>query len=127
MQSNTTGHSMETFFDILFVCLMTYSLILVIAVSKRIRNLEIENDFFKSKFIPTIDLVGEDIDRLEMHVGKISEQINALPDVIRDDNHRSLLALRETLEPAKPIKPNNWDSMKEAFKGPTKVTINERD
>jgi len=25
----------------------------------------------------------------------------------------------------KPLKPNNWDSMKEAFKGPARVSINE--
>jgi hypothetical protein len=37
-----------------------------------------------------------------------------------------LLALRESLEATKPIKPNNWDSMKEAFKGPTRVEVNER-
>lgn len=28
--------------------------------------------------------------------------------------------------PQTPIKPNNWDSIREAFKGPTRVEINER-
>lgn len=39
---------------------------------------------------------------------------------------RSLLDLREALNSAKPIKPNNWDSVKEAFKGPSKVDPNVR-
>jgi hypothetical protein len=52
------------------------------------------------------------------HLNKIDE-VSATLD-------RSLLALRESLETAKPIKPNNWDSFREAFKGPTRVEINER-
>lgn len=39
---------------------------------------------------------------------------------------RHLLALRELLETTKPMKTNNWDSVREAFKGPTRVEINER-
>jgi hypothetical protein len=53
-----------------------------------------------------------------LHLNKIDE-VSANLD-------RSLLALRESLETAKPIKPNNWDSFREAFKGPTRVEINER-
>lgn len=44
----------------------------------------------------------------------------------KDDIHRSMLALREPLETTKPIKPNNWNSMKEAFKGPSRIEGNER-
>lgn len=29
--------------------------------------------------------------------------------------------------PKQPIKPNNWDSIREAFKGPVRVEVNERD
>jgi hypothetical protein len=35
--------------------------------------------------------------------------------------HRTMLALQEPIEPTKPIKPNNWDSIKKAFKGPVKI------
>ena len=43
----------------------------------------------------------------------------------------SLVAIRELLDANKPInselKPNNWDSVKEAFKGPTRaIDLNER-
>lgn len=40
---------------------------------------------------------------------------------------RSMLARQEPLEATKPIKPNNWNSMKEAFKGPVRIEGNERD
>lgn len=43
-----------------------------------------------------------------------------------DGIERSLLALKESQEAAKPIKSNNWDSVREAFKGPVRVEINER-
>lgn len=53
----------------------------------------------------------------------IDKKLDALPDIIKEDIHRSLLP-KEHLEAAKPIRPNNWDSVKEAFKGP--VRIDER-
>lgn len=54
-------------------------------------------------------------DKLNTRLSKISEQID-----------RSTLSLRKNLEPTEPIKPNNWDSIREAFKGPTRVEVNER-
>jgi hypothetical protein len=43
-----------------------------------------------------------------------------------DGLERSLMALRDTLETTKPIKSNNWDSVREAFKGPVRNDVNER-
>ena len=43
-----------------------------------------------------------------------------------NDTNRSLLALRDSLDQTKPIKPNNWDSFREAFKGPARIEVNER-
>ena len=55
-------------------------------------------------------------DNLSFHLNTISEKID-----------RSTLSLRKILETTEPIiKPNNWDSVREAFKGPTRVEINER-
>ena len=104
MQSNTTGHSMETFFDIAFLCLLTYSIIKNVSMSKDIHLIQLENEYFKRKFLLTCDELC----------------------VKTDDTNRSLLALRDLLEPTKPMKSNNWDSIREAFKGPARVEINER-
>ena len=52
------------------------------------------------------------------------EVISIMHIVTKIDRHLS--ALKELQEPTKPIKPNNWDSVKEAFKGPYRVEINER-
>ena len=71
------------------------------------------------------DLYG-DIEGVEKAVVILSQKLQALPDIIKDDNHRSLQAILERQDAAKPIKPNNWDSIKEAFKGPVRVEINER-
>ena len=62
------------------------------------------------------------IDELEFKVVALSELVT----LYQNDNIRSSLALREALETAKPIKPNNWDSVKQAFKGPVRIDINER-
>ena len=39
----------------------------------------------------------------------------------------SLLSIKDEITPTTPIKPNNWDSVREAFKRPTRNIINERD
>ena len=70
-------------------------------------------------------LVG-DLEGVEKSLVLLSQKVQSLPDTIKDDLHRTLLTFRETLEATKPIKPNNWDSFREAFKGPTRVEINER-
>ena len=66
------------------------------------------------------------LEGVEAAIIGLSEKIDAMPDKFKDDIHRSLLTLREDLEAAKPIKPNNWDSVREAFKGPMRIEINER-
>jgi hypothetical protein len=68
----------------------------------------------------------EDSDRKQQEILAVLDQINTSLGSLNSEQHRSLLALRESLEATKPIKPNNWDSMKEAFKGPTRVEVNER-
>lgn len=95
---------METFFDILFLCLLSYSIYLNTVMSKKIKSIDIENEYFKQKFVITCDALLSESDQI----------------------HRSLLAMRESLEAAKPMKSNNWDSVREAFKGPVRIEINER-
>lgn len=50
-------------------------------------------------------------------------------DFLIEDQKNAFLELKtffsESIPPKTPIRPNNWDSVKEAFKGPTKVKIDE--
>ncbi len=119
MQSNTTGHSMEIFLDIIMIILLTYTVSKIHSMSKRINEIDVHTDFFRRKFITTLDAHGDDFDRLE-------KQLTNLIELVKNDNDRSLQAILERLDAAKPIKPNNWDSIKEAFKGPVRGEINER-
>lgn len=47
-------------------------------------------------------------------------------DSIKEEINRSSQA-KTSQEMIKPIKPNNWDKMREFFKRPVKVDVNERD
>ena len=47
-------------------------------------------------------------------------------DVIGSDLALYRSELKENIEPPKPIRANNWNSVREAFKGPVKVEVNER-
>lgn len=45
---------------------------------------------------------------------------------LSSDIDRFMVEIRENSESTKPIKTNNWDSIRQAFKGPTRIEINER-
>ena len=95
---------MEIFF-ITFQCfLLGYIIAKNAAMLKKIKTIELENEYFKRKFTTTCDALLSESDQI----------------------HRSLLSTRESLEAAKPMKSNNWDSVREAFKGPVRIEINER-
>jgi hypothetical protein len=97
MQSNTTGHSMEVFFTVLLVA----SLIGNFFLSKSIREIRAAQKISDSK--------QED---LKIYLTNIFDIVRSIP-------------LPSQL-PQSPIKPNNWDSVREAFKGPVRVDLNER-
>jgi hypothetical protein len=76
-----------------------------------------------------IEKISETQSRIPTVLTDFKEEVISLTnktDAIANNLDRHLLALREALEPTKPIRPNNWDSVREAFKGPTRVEINER-
>lgn len=118
MQSNTTGHSMELFFLSLELFLLGYLIARNNLLSKKISSLQ------ENQKILDEALCG-DIEGVEKAIVGLSEKVDSLPNMVKDDIHRFLVEQRESLS-TRPIKPNNWDSMKEAFKGPTRVEINER-
>lgn len=122
MQSNTTGYLMETFLSIAILCVVTCLTCMIYSLSKKVKYLEMHCEFYKRKFISSLDSFGADLDEIELKTTKMSGQL----DFNQESNYRSLQTILERLDAAKPIRPNNWDSIKEAFKGPARVEINER-
>jgi hypothetical protein len=68
------------------------------------------------------DHIEKQLSSMHVHLSEVDASFIAFIA----DQRRTLLAFRDSLETTKPIKPNNWDSVKEAFKGPTRVDVHER-
>jgi len=117
MQSTTTGLSMEIIFTTFQILLIGYLLVKSNVMSKKIDEIKINQKIFDEEF--TGDLEG-----IEEAIVHLSEKMEALPFMFKEEIHRSSLALRQALETAKPIKPNNWDSVNKAFQGPVRNDIN---
>lgn len=60
-------------------------------------------------------------DEIEMKIVKISGQV----DSIQQEIYRSVEYIKDSLETKSPIRPNNWDSVREAFKRPQRLDVNE--
>ena len=118
---------MEIFFDIILFTMISVNLLMNFSILKAINHIDFDNHSRRNNLEILHKNIGEDIDLIERNWSKISMQMDALPDIIKEQNYRTLLALRESLEPAKPIKTNNWDSMREAFKTQVKGKESERD
>lgn len=118
MQSIPQANRMEIFLVVLILIAHMLTTLMMYLMSKKIHSIELHSDFFRKKFITTLDSHGSDFDRLHKRVDTIVE-------LVKYHNDRSLQALIERLD-AKPITPkNNWDSIKEAFKGPVRTEKNE--
>lgn len=114
---------MEIIFVILgmlALCVMQYFL------HKEMKVVVASQQVLQKNFEEMDSSLAGDIEGVEKALVLLSQKTDALPDTFKDDLNRFLLSFRETLEATKPIKPNNWDSFREAFKGPTRVEINER-
>ena len=116
---------METFFDIMTLILFFCFLIYFHTMSKRIESIEEKCSFFQRKFLLELELHSKDFDRLENDLEKLFVAIDSLTLKIEQHHRRSTQAILERLDAAKPIKPNNWDSVKEAFKAPARINLNE--
>lgn len=126
MQSNTTGLSMEIFFASLQCFLVSFLVGKSIVMSKKINMLKAEVELLRNNQSVIDESLAGDIEGVEKALVLLSEKLQALPDTIKTDTDRSLQAILTRLDAAKPIKPNNWDSVREAFKGPVRVEIDER-
>lgn len=91
--------------------------------------------FFITQYILYRELIkiSENLDFISKHQNVIDNQLYAIINRLQDieigfsEHRRTLLNFVDHLEATKtPIKPNNFDSLKEAFKGPTRVNRNER-
>lgn len=114
---------METFFQIAF---LTCNFISNIYLYRKVSSFQKHQDVIQKIIKDDIEILFVNIQGQEKAILFLSDKITSFPDLIKDDMHRILVELKESLSSAKPIRPNNWDSLKEAFKGPCRVTINER-
>jgi hypothetical protein len=115
---------METFFECVLLFMLFISIIMNFVVlyhtpsleDIELKILDILENSFEEKIAPAIVMNN---DRLIEMIDKIKH--------LSMNIDRSMLALRDTLEPTKPMKSNNWDSIREAFKRPPKVDLDDRD
>jgi len=113
MKNNTTGNSMEIFFDLTLIFLLYTSTIMGFVNFKKLYDIKKSHEDLRNEFTELSITLVENFGDIDDKIVELSNQ-----------NDRSMLALRETLEPAKPMKSNNWDSFREAFKGPTRNDVN---
>lgn len=106
---------MESIFDaILFV-----SLILSVSLNFVIYVRFCQKNEKKDQFLESLVCAITELTEKQLHV---EDKIVCLSNGL----DRSMLALREALEPTKPMKSNNWDSVRKAFTGPARIDIDER-
>jgi len=79
-------------------------------------------DILKQRIEPMDALIGEII-----KISEVTDQIQRTQKCLGDGSDRILATLKEIQESQKPKSTTNWDNLKEAFKGPARITINERD
>lgn len=112
---------METFLDSIISITLVISVIMNFVVLFHIHMLDdiqkkiLENGY-EEKLLSAIDRSDDRIIELVDKITDLSVKID-----------RSMVALESTLEPTIPMKSNNWDSIREAFKRPPRVDLNDRD
>jgi hypothetical protein len=108
MQSNTTGHSMEVF----CIVLLKFSLLCNFLLYRQIRKINAAQKLSQNHQKETkenLDILLEDFGIFH---SKVDTFLNSA-DLLSRDSAKA------------PMKPNNFDSLREAFKGPVRVD-NER-
>lgn len=101
---------MDILFDSLHIFLQVVSFVVSFIFYKKFKH--IENTI--NIHTPLINTVVENTVKMNDEIVQLSDQID-----------RSMLDLRSILEPTKPMKTNNWVSMRKAFKGPAGVELDE--
>lgn len=131
----TNGVLMGTFLALMFGFLLMTSIFLNcvlikdnLRVEKKIREMidfSADMELFNSNITDlkaTVSISEGHINEIWMTLSKMCERL----ENIRIQNDDTKKFLSEKLE-TKPMKPNNWDSLREAFKGPVRIVDNVRD
>ena len=122
MQGNTKGLSMESLLTILMIFLFIASTVCNFVFLVKIMKFKDASSKILVDYPATLKFI---IDRLERIDDARFRQISTM-DKNSERHFMELRRLLETETPMKPNKSNNWDSFREAFKGPIKVEVNER-
>ena len=97
-----------------FIVLSVINFLMNLVCYKALKNISNTSSFSHKKTHEYINDLFEDASDLENKADCIINKLNELS-----------LDLQTPQEPIKPIKPNNWESFRKAFKGPMRVDINE--
>ena len=107
--------------------LLISQIIIALTIHKKTTKIFNENKRSNDLLSYSNKLMLEELEELEL---KITDRLyGMLSAILENKRHildvndkidRDLLAPRAPLEPATPIRPNNWESMKEAFSGPVR-------
>lgn len=104
--------------EVFYFVLITSALLCNIFLIKKVRELSTASTETHKLHL----LCYGKIDRLQDDLNSVDEKVTALGNSL---DLLSLASKAPTETPMKSFKPNNWDSMRAAFKGPTRVEINE--
>lgn len=89
------------------------------------RDFHVEMNCWQESFGDTEEKIDGIAYETTKSLVKLNEVIEKI-DKVAVDSFESIAALKELPEVTKPTRPNNWDSMKKAFVGPSRVEVNER-
>ena len=84
------------------------------------RDFHVEMNCLQENFCCSEDKIDKITYETTQSLTKLNEIIEKI-DKVANDSFEAFSALKELPEVPKPMKPNNWDSMKAAFKGPSRV------
>jgi len=88
------------------------------------RDFHVEMNCWMENFCCAEDKIDSIAYETTKSLTKLNEVIEKI-DKVANDSFESFAALKELPEVTKPIRPNNWDSMKKAFVGPSRVEAHE--
>jgi hypothetical protein len=122
---------MELFLQSIFTCAVIANLIAtsffiykVFRIEEMLvkfdRDFRAEMDCWQENFGCSDDKIDNLAYETTKSLTKLNEVIEKI-DKVAIDSIESLATLKELPEVTKPMKPNNWDSMKKAFVGPSRV------
>lgn len=125
MQNSIRGDSMEILFEITLRAFLLFSLAMCYLIARKIeKNLETEKEILQG-YREIFRALKKDVEHIHEKAWTMVLQLDAIPDIVKEDNSRILGELIKALETPMPMKPNNWDSLKTVFTRPARIDKNE--